>query len=111
MYATKADIPAKLWVKDGSRGCQAVPCLETSQTFYTLGVHLGPNRSQLAAYDPLLEHAKNWADKLRTSFLKIKEAYAALKTTILKKLEYPLPALTLSEKQCDAIMRPVLIAA
>jgi hypothetical protein len=59
----------------------------------------------------LKETAKTWADKLRTSFLKEKEANAALKTTILKKLEYPLPALTLSEKQCNAIMQPVLNAA
>lgn len=43
------------------------------------------------------------------SFLKEKEANTALKTTILKKLEYP--ALTLMEKQCDAIMCPVLTAA
>jgi hypothetical protein len=110
-YATKADIPAELWVKDVSGARQAVPRLETSQSFNTLGVHLGPDGSQLAAYEYLKETAKTWADKLRTSFLKEKEANAALKTTILKKLEYPLPALTLSEKQCNAIIQPVLNAA
>jgi hypothetical protein len=41
---------------------------------------------------------------------KEKEANAALKTTILKKLEYPLPALTLTEMQCNTIIRPVLSA-
>jgi hypothetical protein len=59
----------------------------------------------------LLETAKNWADRLCTSFLKEKEANAALKTTILKMLENPLPALTLMEKQYNAIMLPVLTAA
>jgi hypothetical protein len=58
-----------------------------------------------------LDTAKSWADKLWTSFLKESEANAALKTTILKKLEYPLPALLLTEAQCDAIMPPVLLAA
>jgi hypothetical protein len=81
---TNDDIPAELWVKDMSGERQAVPRLETSQPFKTLGVHLGPDGSQLAAYEYLLETAKTWADKLPTSFLKEKEANAALKTTILK---------------------------
>jgi hypothetical protein len=34
-----------------------------------------------------------------------------LKTTILKKLEYALPALSLNKIQCKAIMTPVLKAA
>jgi hypothetical protein len=98
-------------VKDVSGGRQAVLQLETSQPFEMLGVHLGPDGSQLAAYEYLLETAQNCADKLRTSFLKEKEANATLKTTILRKLEYQLPALTLSEKQYNDIMRPVLTAA
>jgi hypothetical protein len=44
-YATKEDIPADLWVKDMSGNRQDVPRLETSQTFETLGVHLGPDGS------------------------------------------------------------------
>jgi hypothetical protein len=72
-----------------SGACQSVPPLETSQSFNTLGVHLGPGGSQLVAYEYLKETAKIWTDKLRTGFLKEKEANAVLKTTILKKLEYP----------------------
>jgi hypothetical protein len=55
-YATKDDIPAELWVKDASGGRQAVPQLETSQVFETLGIHLGHDGSQLAAYDFLGSH-------------------------------------------------------
>jgi hypothetical protein len=118
-YATKEDITAELFVNDVSGDRRASPRLETSEAFATLGVHLGPEGSQLAAYDHLLDTAKSWADKLRTSFLKEhrtsflkeQEANAALKTAILKKLEYPLPALSLTETQCVAIMRPVLAAA
>lgn len=65
-HATKADIPRELWVQDVSGDGQTVPQLETSQLFNTLGVHLGPNRSQLAAYGHLKERAKTWADKLET---------------------------------------------
>jgi hypothetical protein len=64
-------------VKDVSGGRQAVSRLKTSQSFETLGVNLGPDGSQLAAYEYILETAKNWAGKLYTSFLKEKEANAA----------------------------------
>jgi hypothetical protein len=81
------------------------------RAFATLCVHLGPDGSQVATYNHLLDTAKSWADKLRTSFFKEPEANAALKTTILKKLVYPLlPALSLTEAQCNAIMWPVLLA-
>jgi hypothetical protein len=61
------------------------PGLKTSEAFETLGAHLGPDGSQLAAYNHLLEMAESWADKLQTSFRKEKEANAAPKTAILKK--------------------------
>jgi hypothetical protein len=73
-YPTKADILAELFVKDVSGDCRAIPRLETSEAFATLSVHLGPDGSQLAAYDHLLDTAKSWANKLRTSFLKEPEA-------------------------------------
>jgi hypothetical protein len=79
------------------------PRLETPKGFATVGVQLGPDGFQLAAYDHLLDTTKSWADKLWTSFLKEPEANAALKTRILKKLEYPLPVLLLTEAQCSAI--------
>jgi hypothetical protein len=66
---------------------------------------------QLAACNHPLETAKSWADKLRTSFLKEKAANAALKTTILKTVECPLPALASTEAQYNAIVKPVLEAA
>ena len=38
------------------------------------------------------------------------EAWLALETTIMKSISYPLPALTLTEKQCQFIMAPALKA-
>jgi hypothetical protein len=54
-----------------SGGLQTIPLLETSQLLNTMGVHLGPGGSQLAAYKHLKETAKTWDDKLCTSFLKV----------------------------------------
>jgi hypothetical protein len=56
--------------------------------------------------------AVKWADQIRVAYLqKHNAAPYALKPTILKKLEYALPALSLTEIQCKAIMAPVLKAA
>ena len=84
--------------------------LEPSEAFETLGVHLAPDGNHEAAYTALSNTAKLWADKVRTSHLKEAEASTALKTTIMKTLEYPLPALSLSRQQCDKIMAPILKA-
>jgi hypothetical protein len=52
--------------------------------------------------------AKNWSQQLRKSTLKDYKAHTAMNITIMKKLEYPLVAVTLTRKQCDKIMRTLL---
>jgi hypothetical protein len=54
--------------------------------------------------------AEEWRDLMRTGHLQQDDAWQALETTILKTLEYPLPALTLTETECNQIIRPVLDA-
>ena len=51
--------------------------------------------------------AKDWVDKIRVSFLSESEAARAMVTTIIKKLEYPLLALTLTREECDTILKPL----
>jgi hypothetical protein len=86
-YTTSTEdiLANKLLVKDVSGERWAIPQTGTSEAFEILGAHLGPDGSQLAAYNHLLEMAESWADKLQTSFRKEKKANAAPKTTILKK--------------------------
>jgi hypothetical protein len=52
--------------------------------------------------------ASSWGEDMRTGHLEHKEAWQALNTTVMRTLEYPLPALTLTEKECRHIMAPVL---
>ena len=52
-----------------------------------------------------------WAEKVRTGAIDKRDAWQALTLTIMKKLEYPLLALTLTEKECDFIMAPILKSA
>jgi hypothetical protein len=54
---------------------------------------------------------KQWSDRIRTLYLRKHDAAYALKVTVLKKIEYALPALNLSKAQCDKLMTPILQAA
>ena len=56
----------------------------------------------------ILEVAKDWADNIQTGHLPRDLAWQSLTTTMLKKLEYSLPATTLTEAQCKQIMKPLL---
>jgi hypothetical protein len=48
--------------------------------------------------------AKDWSKQVKKSTLKDHEAHTATNITIMKILEYPLVAVTLSCKQCDKVM-------
>ena len=47
-------------------------------------------------------------DKVRVGHLTRFDAWTAFNTTIMKSLEYPLLALTLTDNECTKIMAPVL---
>ena len=49
--------------------------------------------------------ATSWVDSIQTGHLPVQEAWKCLSSTIIKKLEYPLTALTLSKKECDKLIR------
>ena len=48
-----------------------------------------------------------WADRIRVGYLRGGEVWTDLNTTIAKRIEYPLQALTLSQKECRYILAPV----
>ena len=52
--------------------------------------------------------AEAWYEKVRVGHLSRTDAWLALHSTVLKTLEYPLLALTLSEVDCNKIMAPIL---
>ena len=56
----------------------------------------------------LTDRASAWTEQVRCGALQRLEAWQALTTTIFKTIEYPLPSTTLSLKQCDEIVRPIL---
>ena len=76
-----------------------------------LGLWMSPAKKNTKMISSLRLAAVNWAAKLRLGRSSQAEAWKALNTTISRKLMYPLPALTLTEKECTSIMAPVIRAA
>jgi hypothetical protein len=58
----------------------------------------------------MLEASQKWAAQIKASNLRQMDAWLALRYTIWKTLEYPLTGTTLTEKQCEHIMRPAMSA-
>jgi hypothetical protein len=56
------------------------------------------------------EASQKWAAQIKASNLRQMDAWLALRSTIWKTLEYPLICTTLTEKQCEQIMRPAMSA-
>ena len=90
---------------------QKVKQLDVSDAYETLGVFIAADGNHCTQLKLMKEHARDWADRLRTSFLSENEAVQALHSTILKKLEYPLLAMTLTREECDQILQPIFKAA
>ena len=49
-----------------------------------------------------------WVDRICTSKLSVHDAWSALQTTILRALEYPLAATTITWRECSWIMSPAI---
>ena len=70
----------------------------------TLGVILAPDGNTDDAFNTLLDKAKSWAAHIQSGHLTPSLVWQAANTTIMKSLQYPLPALTISREQCNKIM-------
>ena len=60
--------------------------------------------------EALLAKVLRWADRIRSGRLTHHEAWFSLILCMMKTLEYPLMATSLSKSQCDTIMKPILDA-
>lgn len=74
----------------------------------TLGVFLSPTGNTNAQLTYLLSKAHIWASKLKTSKMGRHEVWLSLTATILKTIEYPLTAITISSDDCKRLMAPLL---
>ena len=73
-----------------------------------LGVFLAPDGNNVKQLEEMTTARDNWMDKFRFGILEPEDHWMAFGTRIFKKLEYPLPALTLTRDECDKLMSPLL---
>jgi hypothetical protein len=69
---------------------------------------MAPDGNCTAQFNKLLTLATSWSDATRTGTIRRDEAWLAVSFTIMHSLAYPLPALSLSQGQWEAIMAPIL---
>ena len=73
---------------------ETLTCYEPTTGKETLGVVLAPDGNNRDAYNKLQLKAQQWRDNILAGHLSPSLVWQAAKTTIMKTLEYPLPALT-----------------
>ena len=73
-----------------------------------LGVQIAPDGNNEAQVKHLLSKAQQSAEIIRSSNVMQHEAWIGLTCMAIKKLEYVLPATTLSEEECYKITRPLI---
>ena len=105
-YAAKDDMN-KLTMVDSEGTRVDLKQLPTSKGMRTLGVILAPDGNNTDQVEALLHKAESWADLISTGHLQREEAWRALNSTILKSLEYPLTATTLTEQETTKIFSPI----
>ena len=76
-----------------------------------VGVFLAPDGNQKEQASELLLKAQKWSAYVKSGRLDHESTWTALRTTIVKSIEYPLAATSLTQQECISIMDPVLKAA
>ena len=109
-YKNIEKIDYNFTVKDLNKEITQLDQLNPNIGKETLGVFLAPDRNNDEAVKQLRKKTEKWAKLITNGYLNPTEAWLALETTIIKSIEYPLPALTLSQSECKKIMAPALQA-
>ena len=106
-----AGVDRTLQVRDKDGVFNELKYLPLSTAKKMVGVFLAPDGNQTTQLKELRTKASTWSQKIRASPLDDISVWIAMNQTILRGLEYPLVATTLTEKQLTSVMTPVLQTA
>jgi hypothetical protein len=109
-YVSNEDTPTSISVRSHAGDRVELECVEVTEARNTLGVKTAPTGDNPDQFEHMLEASQKWEAQIKASNLRQMDAWLALRSTIWKTLEYPLTCTTLTEKQCDQIMRPEMSA-
>jgi len=76
----------------------------------TLGVRVVPDGNNMAEFEHLIQIATEWYTAMKVGRMTHKVVAFSLCNVVLKQLTYPLVTTTFTEKECMAIMQPILAA-
>ena len=103
-----ADAPGNITVRDASGERVALERCEVSEARETIGVFLAMDGNFRTQVEQLRAKAALFADCVRSRRISKTEIWIAIHTTIMKTLEYPMVAVSLTMKQWNYILAPVL---
>jgi hypothetical protein len=107
-YVSNEYTPASISLRNHAGDRVELERLEVTEARKTLGVKTAPTGDNTAQFEHMLEASQKWAAQIKASNLRQMDAWLAPRSTIWKTLEYPLTCTTLTEKQCEQIMRPAM---
>ena len=107
-FKKKAKLPGALNIRDKNGDLVSLQRYEHNEAQRVLGVHAAPSDKGKGQVKALRQKAEDWAAYATTRKINPTYAWIGLMTGIMKGLEWPLPATTLSRKQCKYIMAPLL---
>jgi len=105
---TIAQNPAVIRTRDKHENVCDIPRKEVHQEERILGVFLAPKSSGETQTKVLRDKVAAWVAKIRQSKMSPGTAWAAMATRIVKSIEWPLVACTLSEKQLRYVISPLI---
>ena len=109
-YATSQDFDAEIWITDYDGDRKILTRAEPSTGNKMLGVRSSVDGTSKDEFKHRRQQAQEWRDSVRTGHLPRHLTWTSMQTTVMKQLEYPLPATSFTRKECDSIMAPVMQA-
>ena len=95
-------------INDDNKDRTIVPHCHTNEAHKTLGVMLAPEDNNESQVSMMRKIASQFGDSIRTGFIKGHEVMHALLTTVMRLLNWSLPAITISEEECTHTMAPII---
>ena len=103
-----AGLQLELKVRDKDNKIWNLKYSKRTEAKEMVGVRLAPDGNEKGQLKALKDKASKWAQQMRSSPLDATTIWTALHRTIIKGLEYPLAATTLTESQLESVISPVL---
>ena len=111
-YKSPSSIPGELLLfNDATQEREPIPRLSVRTAQKALGIFTSPSGSMDSEARYLRSKAVEWANALSTRRINKEDAWYCLNSTIMKTIEHPLVATSLTPKHCSRIMSPILKAA